>query len=145
MIQKYDILDRQIAALETKNLTALQEKFEELFGFIPGETNAKNLRQRIAWRLQEITLGGIPDADMAILRQLADNDPLSNLKTSRSVRLETVRGTRYERVWKKKTYSVLALGDGRFEYEGREYKSLSAIAKVITGSKWNGRAFFGVK
>ena len=40
MIQKYDILDRQIAALETKNLTALQEKFEELFGFIPGETNA---------------------------------------------------------------------------------------------------------
>lgn len=82
---------------------------------------------------------------MAILRQLADNDPLSNLKTIRSVRLETVRGTRYERVWKKKTYSVLALGDGRFEYEGREYKSLSAIAKVITGSKWNGRAFFGVK
>lgn len=70
MIQKNDILDRQIAALETKNLTALQEKFEEFFGFIPGETKAKNLRQRIAWRLQEITLGGIPEADMAILRQL---------------------------------------------------------------------------
>ena len=135
----------QIAALDTKNLTALQTQFEELYGFIPGETNAKNLRQRLAWRLQEISLGGIPETDMAILRRIADEDPLSNLQTIRSVKLNTVRGTRYERVWKKRTYSVLALGDGRFEYDGKEYKSLSAIAKVITGSKWNGKAFFGVK
>ena len=145
MIKKLDILDRQIAALDTKNLTALQTQFEELYGFIPGETNAKNLRQRLAWRLQEISLGGIPETDMAILRRIADEDPLSNLRTIRSVKLNTVRGTRYERVWKKRTYSVLALGDGRFEYDGKEYKSLSAIAKVITGSKWNGKAFFGVK
>ncbi|MBQ6470344.1 MAG: DUF2924 domain-containing protein, partial [Victivallales bacterium] len=44
-----------------------------------------------------------------------------------------------------KEYEVLVLGNGRFVLDGREYTSLSAVAKVITGKKWNGRLFFGVK
>lgn len=55
------------------------------------------------------------------------------------------RGTRLKRVWQGKEYEVLVLGNGRFVLDGREYTSLSAVAKVITGKKWNGRLFFGVK
>lgn len=47
-MKQTDILDRQIVALESKTLTELENQFEELYGFLPGETNAKNLRQRLA-------------------------------------------------------------------------------------------------
>ena len=56
-----------------------------------------------------------------------------------------MRGTRLKRVWQGKEYEVLVLGNGRFVLDGREYTSLSAMAKVITGKKWTGRLFFGVK
>ena len=140
-----DILDRQIAALESKNLTELQNQFEELYGFLPGDTNAKNLRQRIAWRLQEVVLGGLSETDQTLIEQLADKDPLANLQVIHSYKLNHVRGVRYERVWHDKRYVVTSLGDGKFEYEGNVYRSLSAVTKVITGQKWNGRVFFGVK
>jgi len=144
-MKQTDILDRQIVALESKTLTELENQFEELYGFLPGETNAKNLRQRLAWRLQEIVLGGLGESDLALINQLADRDPLANLQVIRSYKLNNVQGTRYERIWHNKRYTATSLGDGKFEYEGQEYKSLSAIATVITGKKWNGRHFFGVK
>ena len=53
-------------------------------------------------------------------------------------------GTKLVRDWKEKTYEVTVVHGG-FEFEGRRYKSLTAIAEAITGSHWNGRAFFGLK
>ena len=140
-----EILHRQIDALDKKSLSELQGQFEELYGFVPGDTNAKNLRQRIAYRLQEITLGGLGEADVALLERIADVDPLANLKPTGDGRQPCSRGTRLKRVWQGKEYEVLVLGNGRFVLDGREYTSLSTVAKVITGKKWNGRLFFGVK
>lgn len=59
--------------------------------------------------------------------------------------ISKLRGTRYQRVWKGKKYEVIVLGDGTFEYDGTVYQSLSAIAREITGTRWNGKLFFGVK
>ena len=145
MTVNMEILHRQIDALDKKSLSELQGQFEELYGFVPGDTNAKNLRQRIAYRLQEITLGGLCEADVALLERIADADPLANLKPEGDSRQPCSRGTRLKRVWQGKEYEVLVLGNGRFVLAGREYTSLSAVAKVITGKKWNGRLFFGVK
>ena len=75
MTVNMEILHRQIDALERKNLSELQAQFEELYGFVPGDTNAKNLRQRIAYRLQEITLGGLSEADKVLLVGLKDMVP----------------------------------------------------------------------
>ena len=145
MTVNMEILHRQIDALDKKSLSELQGQFEELYGFVPGDTNAKNLRQRIAYRLQEIPLGGLGEADVALLERIADADPLANLKPTGDSRQPCSRGTRLKRVWQGKEYEVLVLGNGRFVLDGREYTSLSAVAKVITGKKWNGRLFFGVK
>jgi len=145
MTVNMDILHRQIDALERKSLSELQAQFEELYGFVPGETNAKNLRQRIAYRLQEIMLGGLSEADKALLDRIADADPLANLKPMAVAAQPCSRGMRLKRVWHGKEYEVLALGNGRFECNGQEYGSLSAVAKAITGKKWNGPLFFGIK
>ena len=56
-----------------------------------------------------------------------------------------LRGTRYQRVWKGQKYEVTVLEDGKFEYAGEVFNSLSAIARNITGTRWNGKLFFGVK
>ena len=56
-----------------------------------------------------------------------------------------VKGTRFQRDWKGKTYEVIVHEDGQYEYDGVKYRSLSAIADRITGSHWNGKKFFGVK
>ncbi len=53
-------------------------------------------------------------------------------------------GTRLVKIWKEKRHSVLVLANG-FEYDGRVYSSLSEIAATITGSRWNGWVFFGIK
>lgn len=144
MTANMEILHKQIDALQKKNLTELQEQFEQLYGFTPGDTNAKNLRQRIAYRLQEITLGGLSEEDIAILDRIADNDPLANLQIIKSNKLKNVRGTQFRRIWHHKEYVVVSQGNGKFTMDGQEYSSLSAVAKAITGKKWNGRLFFGV-
>ena len=69
-MDKKEILQRQITALENCNVAALKEKFSELFGFECGATNAKNLRNRIAYKLQEIYFGGLSDEDKALLTEL---------------------------------------------------------------------------
>ena len=145
MTVNMEILHRQIDALERKNLSELQAQFEELYGFVPGETNAKNLRQRIAYRLQEITLGGLSEADATLLDRIADEDSLANLRPDTARNNALGRGVRYHRVWQGKEHEAVSLGKGRFEYNGQEYRSLSAVAKAITGKKWNGLLFFGVK
>lgn len=140
-----DILNRQIEALYHKNLLELKEKFQELHGFDCGDTTPRNLRKRIAYRLQELYYGGVSEMDLSILNDIADKDPLANLKVVAARKLTNLCGTRYYRVWNGKTYEVTVSADGRFIYEGELFKSLSAVARKITGTRWNGKVFFGVK
>ncbi len=140
-----EILHRQIDAVGKKNLLELKEKFQELFGFNCGETTTRNLRRRIAYRLQELYYGGIAQEDLAILNDLADKDPAANMKTAGATHMSNIAGTRYCRVWHGKEYQATVQENGKFEYEGKSYRSLSAIARKITGSHWNGKVFFGVK
>ena len=136
---------RQLELLDLMNQAELREKFCELFGFEPGQTNIVNLRRRLAYRIQELHFGGLSDNDKEILIRIADGDPMANLQNKAKGMISKLRGTRYQRVWKGKKYEVIVLGDGTFEYDGTVYQSLSAIAREITGTRWNGKLFFGVK
>ena len=140
------LLKRQVAALAAMDVAALRAKFEELYGFQSPNSFPDNLRRRITLRLQEIYIGGLDEADAALLDEIADRDPLSHLESPAPARrMSRTPGTRYQRVWKGRTYEVKVLPGGTYEYDGKEYKSLSAIAGVITGGHWNGKLFFGVK
>lgn len=144
-MNKADILKRQIEAIENSDGSEIKSRFMELFGFECGATNGRNIRNRMICKLQEIYFGGISDADREQLAKLAENDPLSNLKTDVAKPRKMSSGTRLRRNWNGADYEVIALSDGQFEFEGEKYRSLSAVASKITGTHWNGKKFFGVK
>ena len=144
-MNKNEMLDRQLASLDKMSMANLKVRFLELYGFECGATNAKGLRNRIAYKLQEIYLGGLSDEDKNLLEKLADNAPVANLNFADARPRPPAKGARLRREWRGKTYEVVVRDDGDFEYDGEIYHSLSSIAGVITGTHWNGKKFFGVK
>jgi len=139
------LLDLQIALVEASTLSELKDRFLMLYGFDCGQTNSNNLRKRIIYKIQEIGNGGLSEEDKKMIADLADQDPIANLKPNATEAKELVHGTRLQRDWKGKTYEVVIRGNGKYEYDGKIYNSLSAIADLITGTHWNGKKFFGVK
>ncbi len=144
-MNKNEMLDRQLNLLDDMNVAELRARFLELYGYECGATNAAGLRNRIAYKLQEIYLGGLSEEDRNLLEKLAENDPAANLNFKDARPRPPAKGARLRRVWKGKTYEVVVRDDGNFEYKGEIYRSLSSIAGVITGTHWNGKKFFGVK
>ena len=144
-MSKNKLLARQIEIINKMNMVELKDKFAELFGFEAGQTNNVNLRRRIAHRLQEIHFGGLLEDDRVFLEKVASQDSLANLRRAGDQSVSKLKGTRYTRIWKENKYEVTVLGDGKFEFEGETFNSLSAIARKITGTRWNGKLFFGVK
>ena len=143
-MQSEELLRQQVDAINHKNMKELYDKFQELYGFECGVTAPRGLRKRIIYRLQEIYFGGVEPNDMSILNDIADKDPLANLKAV-ATRRAKVCGTKLFRVWKGKKYEVTVGAHGKYILNGEEFKSLSAVARRITGTKWNGKTFFGVK
>jgi len=136
---------RQLAALDGLESDALAGKFMELFGFAPPTRNREAVRRRVAYRLQELASGGLSRRAEEFLDALADGDPLANLQRGTATRPTRARGARYVREWQGRTYEVLVLGNGQFEYDGEVFGSLTAVAERITGTHWNGKRFFGVR
>jgi hypothetical protein len=98
----------------------------------------------IAWHLQARQHGGLTPAVQRKLDRLA-----AAIDRGMSVRPPTASerlrpGTSLERAWRGKTHTVTVLADG-FVYRGQPYRSLSQIARLITGTRWNGPAFFGLR
>jgi Protein of unknown function (DUF2924) len=97
----------------------------------------------IAWRLQEKEFGGLPAARVRELDRFA-----AQLSTSGGLELEGIRqlkpGARLVRRWQGAVYSVTVLDQG-FEFESKRFRSLTQIARQITGAAWSGPRFFGLK
>ena len=143
-MDKKEILERKLSQLEDLTWKEQKEMFFELFGFDCGLSNGKNIKKRLFNKLQEIYLGGVSESDQLILRRIAENDDRANLRQVGKNRNMT-QGTRLVKEWKGKIYTVTITVDGRYEYDGEIYRSLSAVADKITGTHWNGKKFFGVK
>ncbi|MBE6379295.1 MAG: DUF2924 domain-containing protein [Lentisphaerae bacterium] len=143
-MDKKEILERKLSQLEDLTWEEQKEMFFELFGFDCGLSNGKNIKKRLFNKLQEIYLGGVSESDQLILRRIAENDDRANLRQVGKNRNMT-QGTRLVKEWKGKIYTVTITVDGRYEYDGEIYRSLSAVADKITGTHWNGKKFFGVK
>jgi hypothetical protein len=134
----------QLAALKGAPASALKIKWRALFDTEPPPYNRRFLESRLAYRIQELAYGGLKKETVERLRVLAkhyDGKPSSRSKI-RPDRLP-IAGTRLIREWQGIQHCVTVRGDD-FEYQGRPYKSLSAIAREITKVRWNGWVFFGL-
>lgn len=99
------------------------------------------LRLGIGYRLQEQRLGGMSRPTRSVLRQVARRAAEGDSKAPLPRKLTP--GSRLVRDWHGNGHTVVVLDNG-FEYDGRHWRSLTAIAKAITGTHWNGYRFFGL-
>ena len=98
----------------------------------------------LAYRLQEKAYGGLKPSTRAELRRIARAHEKGSDRTGSSFRSRMKPGTRIVRQWKGRSIEVSVTESG-FEYGGAKYRSLSQIARKITGTQWSGPAFFGLK
>jgi hypothetical protein len=140
-------LEQEIANLPALSKAELLKKWRErLKQPPPSHLNKPILVPLLAYRLQEQVYGGLKPAYKRRLRQLAESfeqNPTGVAKAvSSSARIKP--GTRLIRQWDGQTHQVTMAEQG-FEYKGERYKSLSEIARLITGTRWSGPLFFGLK
>jgi len=133
----------ELAALRAASFTDLRKKWRALFNSDPPAYNRKYIESRLAYRIQELALGGLKPQSMERLEALADEIEGTGGKRLPSVG-RPIAGTRLLREWQGIEHTVI-VRDNDFEYQGRPYRSLSAIARTIAGTRWNGWVFFGLK
>ncbi len=139
----------QLAALSSMSMADLRVKWRMLSDSdLPHSFGRTMLIGRLAYRIQELAFGGHKPVTVARLDALAcqiDRTVKSGGKVkARAPRDRPVVGTRLIREWRGVEHCVTVRVDG-YEYQGRPYRSLSAIARAIAGSRWNGWAFFGLR
>jgi hypothetical protein len=139
-----DVLGR-LAALKTTATPALKQQWRELFGTEPPPYNRRFLESRLAYRIQELAYGGLKPETLARLAALSEQLDGGKI-TVRRMRGDDkpIAGTQLIREYQGIEHVVTVTRDG-YEYCGRPYQSLSAIARAITGTRWNGRVFFGLR
>ncbi len=139
-----DIL-AEIASFKIMEVKALKQRWRDLFDTEPPAYNRRFLESRLAYRVQELAYGGLKPDVIARLEALGEQLDGGNV-TVRKKRADDrpIAGTRLIREWQGVEYHVTVLVDG-YEYQGRPYKSLSAVARAITGTRWNGWVFFGIR
>jgi hypothetical protein len=135
----------RVAALKTTPTSALKAMWRDLFETEPPPYNRRFLESRLAYRIQELAYGGLKPETIKRLEAIAEDlDGGGPVRRRRPVRDRPISGTRLIREWQGVEHCV-TVGDEDFEYQGRPYKSLSAVARAITGTQWNGLVFFGIK
>jgi hypothetical protein len=151
---------KEVAVLKHMTVAELRAKYAEVFGEGTRSRHKEFLWKRIAWRMQSLAEGDLSErarrraaelANDADIRMLAPKTPASpapewtriaELRFSADRRLP-MPGAVLSREYKDRTVVATVLPKG-FEYEGQVYRSLSAVAKAVTGTHWNGYHFFGL-
>ena len=148
-MMKRDIIKR-LADLDRATVPELKQKWREMFEGEPPGYNRTFLVKRLSYRIQEEAYGGVGTETRAALDAVLDAagyDELGRPGKTPTVAVaggQMVPGTTLVRIWNDRRHVVTVLDNG-FEYSGKPYRSLTAIATEISGTKWNGPAFFGLR
>ena len=138
---------QEVTALAGMSYKALKDRWRALYGTEPPAYKRQLMVRRLAYRIQELALGGLSESVKAQLERIATEDDFGSKGRKAGCRRREkngpVAGTRLIREWRGRRYVVTALRDG-YEYDSRKYRSLSAIAKAITGAHHSGPRFFGL-
>lgn len=132
-------LKAELAKLTELDRTELMDRWRTLYDREPPASISRPLLlHAIAYRMQEKALGGLKPSTRRLLAQTAadgkESMPITSVKT----------GTRLLREWHGVTYEVTVTEDGVL-FKGKKYQSLSEVARIITGTKWSGPLFFGLR
>lgn len=139
-----DSLVARVAALKTSPTPDLKQMWREMFLTEPPPFNRRFLETRLAYRIQELALGGLPRETIKRLEKLGEQlDGGKPDVRRRRTDGRPLAGTRLIREWDGQRHEVVVHVDD-FEYAGQRYKSISRIAMVITGTNRNGWTFFGM-
>lgn len=137
-------LEAEIARLPDLGLAELRARWNNLYGRpAPRFFRRRFLVLGIAYRMQVAAFGGLSAPIKRKLQQVAEAKKTGD-ETLAMIAPRIKPGTKLIRVWRDKTHTVTARDRG-FEWQGAHYRSLSEIARSITGTQWNGLVFFGVK
>src|SRR5581483_3727175 len=149
---------RQMEALQSAPIDQLRSKYRELFGEEPRGRRRESLFRQVVWRMQSLAEGGLSerartralaianDADLRVLAPRAKGstfDAALAYGDRRDPRIPPP-GTVLQREYGGATIAVKVLANGCFEHAGKQYSSLSAVATAVTGTRWNGLAFFAL-
>lgn len=134
-------LAAQLERLKRLDRAALRQEWRELYSSSPPNLSRDLLVRVLAYRIQELAQGGLP---RSVARQLSPG--MAEAEKSESARpsgadLDLRPGVRLVREWHGRTHTVTVTESG-FEHSGRSYRSLSEIARAITGTRWSGPRFF---
>jgi hypothetical protein len=139
-----DNVAAQLHSLKSMSIAKLRIAWRRLYRAEPPKrVNRELLTLAVAWKIQEQAYGGLAAATRRRLAELAamiDRD--GDVKRARIARIKP--GARLVREWQGETYTIVVADDG-FMWQGRHWQSLSAIAREITGVRWSGPRFFGLK
>jgi len=131
---------KQIMALENNNTDELTKLWSTFYDYEPMSYSKSYLISKIAYRIQELAYGGLSTETRKRMEQMSTNINGSIVKK----KYKPLIGSKIIKEYRDKTHEI-AVVEGGFAYEGEIFKSLSAVAQYITGTKWNGLVFFGIK
>jgi hypothetical protein len=131
---------KQILALETKSVNELTKLWGSFYKHEPMSYGKTYLVSKIAYKIQELAYGGLSQET----RKRLDNQSAGINGSVVKKKYKPLIGSKIIKEYHEKTYEILVV-EGGFSFEGEVFKSLSAIANKITGTKWNGLKFFGIK
>jgi hypothetical protein len=139
-----DALAAEIASLSKLGIDELRERCKAMFGKAPSEEIGRSfLIRAIAYRLQEKAFGGLKPSTRRLLPRVAEETATgSSPKKLRNRKAQS--GTVLIREWQGNAHRVTMLDDG-VSFNGKHYRSLSEVAREITGSRWSGPRFFGLR
>jgi hypothetical protein len=136
-------LARDVASLPGLDAAALRERWKALFGADPSPRIGRSLMvSAISYRIQERALGGLKPATQRLLDRVVEGR--SELALQRIPKRRASAGTLLIREWRGVSHRVTVL-DNDVVYRKRRYKSLSEVARAITGTRWSGPLFFGLR
>ena len=132
----------QLAALPTMPMKDLWQLWDNHFPRRPGTWNRDYVTSRVAYKIQEAAHGGV---DPDIRRRLTRLGESKSVFGKRRSEVHLMPGTMLLREYESQEYRVTVTPEGLYDLGGKVFKSLSAVARHITGVNWSGPAFFGVK
>ncbi len=138
----------QLAELPGMPTHELKELWRRLMTTPPPQYNRAYLEKRLAYRIQELADGGLSTLHKVRMDSILKDEGFDALakvaRKGRAKKIQVAPGTLLRREWQGRIYEVKAVEDG-FMYNAGHYKSLSRIAKIITGTQWSGPSFFDLK
>ena len=134
----------QVVELPTLPIKELWVLWDRYFARRPEHPNRRYLESRIAYKIQEAAYGGLsPETRQRLIQIGMKHSKIKQRQKPQEIYLAP--GTVLIREWAEKDHQVRVTAEGWFEYEGKPFRSLSAVARHITGSQWSGPLFFGLK